>query len=65
MCIFAGELHVKKKKKIKHEDSVNDIETTEHGEEHKKKKKKKKIKSEDVDNESLACGKKFTGFVFH
>ena len=59
--VFIGELHVKKKKKIKTEDPVSDVETTEHEEEHKKK-KKKKVKNECVENESMAYGKKFTDF---
>jgi hypothetical protein len=63
MYVFTGEMHVKKKKKIKQEDTVNDVQTTEHGEEHKKK-KKKKAKSECVENESMAYGKKFTYFGF-
>lgn len=50
-----SELHVKKKKKIKAEDPINDVETTEHEEEHKKK-KKKKVKNEHVENESVAYG---------
>jgi hypothetical protein len=58
--VFTGELHVKKKIKIKTEDPVNDIETAEH-----KKKKKKKAKIENVENESMAYGKKFTDFGFH
>jgi uncharacterized membrane protein len=60
--VFTGELHVKKK--IKTEDPVNGVETTEHEEEHKKK-KKKKAKNEHVENESMAYGKKFTDFGFH
>ena len=40
---------MKKKKKIKTEDPINDVETTEHEEEHKK--KKKKIKTEDPIND--------------
>jgi len=39
--VFTGELHVKKRKKIKAEEPIKDIETTEREEEHKKKKKKK------------------------
>jgi len=62
--VFTGELHVKKKKKIKTEDPVNDVETTEHEEENKKK-KKKKVKNEHAENESVAYGKKFTDFPFH
>jgi hypothetical protein len=58
MHIFIGELHPRKKKKVKQE-AVNDVETTEYGEEHSKKKKKKKMKSEPADDESMACGKKF------
>jgi len=56
---------VKKKKKIKVEEPINDVETAEHEEEHKKKKKKKKVKNEHVENESVAYGKRFTDFVFH
>lgn len=55
---------MKKKKKIKAEDPINDVETTEHEEEHKKK-KKKKAKNETVETESAAYGKKFTDFPFH
>ena len=51
--VFTGELHVKKKRKLKTEDPINDVETTEHEEEHKKK-KKKKAKNEHVENESVA-----------
>jgi len=47
---------VKKKRKLKTEDPINDVETTEHEEEHKKKKKKKN-KNEHVENESVAYGK--------
>jgi len=50
-----SELHVKKKKKIKAEDTINDVETTEREEEHKKK-KKKKAKNEHVENESMTYG---------
>jgi len=39
-----SEMHVKKKKKIKTEDPVNDVETTEHEEEHKKKKEEENKK---------------------
>jgi hypothetical protein len=49
--VFTGELHVKKKKKIKTEDAVNNVETTEHKGEHKK---KKKAKNEHVEKESMA-----------
>lgn len=63
--VFTGEVHVKKKKKIKTEDPINDVETTEHEEEHKKKKKKKKAKNAHVEKESMAYGKKFTDFGFH
>jgi hypothetical protein len=55
--VFTGELHVKKKEKIKVEDTINDVEKYE--EEHKKK-KKKKVKNERVENESVAYVKKFT-----
>jgi len=54
MYIFVGELHLKKKKNIKHEP-LNDVETLEHGEEHSK--KKKKTKSEPADSEGMTCGK--------
>jgi hypothetical protein len=58
MHVFIGELHPRKKKKVKQE-AINDAETTELGEEHsKKKKKKKKMKGEAADGESMACGKK-------
>lgn len=50
-----SEMHVKKKKKIRQEDPISDVQTTEHGEEHKKK-KKKKAKSEPTENESMTYG---------
>lgn len=58
MHVSTGELHPRKKKKVKQE-AVNDVETAGQGEEHSKKKKKKKIKSEPADDESMAYGKKF------
>jgi hypothetical protein len=61
---FVGELHPVKRKKIKQE-VVSDVETAEHGEEHSRKKKKKKIKSEPVDGESMACGKKLIIRTLH
>jgi hypothetical protein len=65
LCFYRCTTCEEEEKKIKAEDHINDVETTEHEEEHKKKKKKKKVKNEHLENESVAYGEKFTDFPFH